>query len=202
LRTEAALTDEPSTQQPAAGLSSWTSRHTREFAATVLRPLGSDESDGAARTALDAVLADRSVRPERLTVYPPQIRVEKPPRRDEPPQRLVRVRVRDADRGVVHEITVADDGVIEHELNEHGAPPFTDDERAVGRRLLEGDSRFGDVLADPTVEIDWFNPGHGEQRLLGARVVRVDDTRVVDVIDSAVVDLDAGTVDEGGDLDG
>jgi len=193
------LTDEPITQHSPAGLSSWASRHTREFAATVLVPLGSEESAAAARTALEAVLADRSVRPERLTVFPPQIRVEKPLRRDEPPQRLVWVRVRDADRGVVHEITVADDVVVEHELNEHGAPPFTDDERAAGRRLLEGDSRFGDVLADPTVEIDWFNPDHGHDRLLGARLVRVDDTRVVDVIDSAVIDLDSGAVVEGGD---
>src|SRR5215213_7173398 len=119
LRRRPALTDESTTQHPAAGLSSWTSRHTREFAARVLAPLGGDESDGAARKALEAVLADRSVRAERLTVYPPQIRVEKPPRRDEPPQRLVWVRVRDADRRVVHEITVADDVVIEHELNEH-----------------------------------------------------------------------------------
>ena len=196
------MTDEPTTQHPTAGLSSWASRQTREFAAAILVPLGSDESEAAARTALDAVLADRSVRPERLTAYPAQLRVEKPLRRDEPPQRLVWVRVRDADRRVVHEITVAGDVVTEHELNEHGAPPFTDDERAAGRRLLEGDSRFGDVLADPAVEIDWFNPGHGEDRVLGARLVRVDDNRVVDVIDSAAVDLDAGTVLEGGDLDG
>jgi hypothetical protein len=196
------LTGGPITQHPPAGQSSCASRQTQEFATTVLAPLGNDESDGAARTALDTVLADESVRAERLTVYRPQIRVEKPSRRDEPPRRLVLVRVRDADRRVVHEISLADGVVVEHDVNEQGSPPFTDEERDAARPLLEQDSRFGDVLADPTVEVNWFNPGHGDDRRLGARLVRVDGVRVVDVIDSAVVDLDDGAVIEGGDHDG
>jgi hypothetical protein len=196
------MTDESITQHSPSGESWWMSRQTRAFAATILAPLGSDESDAAARVALDAVVAGGSVRAERLTAYPPQIRLEKPPRRDEAPRRLVWVRVRDSDRQVVHEIGVVDGVVVSHEVNEHGSPPVTDDERTAARRLLENDRRFRDVLADDSVEIEWFSPGHGHDRLVGARLVRVDGTRVIDVVDSAAVDLDNSTILEGGDLNG
>jgi hypothetical protein len=196
------MTDEPLGHDHPAGQSWWASRQTRAFAATVLAPLGDDESDAAARVALDAVVGHGSVRADRLTVYPPRVRVEKPPRRDEAPSRQVWVRVRDADRQVVHEITVVDGVVVGHEVDEHGSPPFTDDERAAARRLLEGDSRFSGLLADTGVELEWFSPGHGPERLLGARFVRLDGTRVVDDLDTAVVDLDRTAIVEGGDLDG
>ena len=196
------MTDEAITHHPPSGESWWASRQTRAFAAAVLAPLGDDESESAARVALDAVVGDGSVRADRLTVYPPRIRVEKPPTREEAPSRQVWVRVRDADRQVVHEITVVDGVVDGHEVNEHGSPPFTEDERAAARRLLEGDRRFGGLLADAGVEIEWFNPGHGAERLLGARLVRLDGTRVVDDLDTAVVDLDRAAIVEGGDLDG
>lgn len=196
------MADEADADQPPGVESWWTSRQTRAFAATILAPLGSDEADAAARAALDAVIADESVRAERLTVYPPQIRVEKASRRDETPRRLVWVRVRDADRRVVHEFAIVDGIVVSHDVNEHGSPPFTDDERVAARRLLADDRRYRDLLADDTIEIEWFNPGHGRDRFLGARLVRLDGTRVMDVVDSAVVDLDKPTILEGGGLDG
>ena len=196
------MRDVPITQLPPAGESWWASRQTREFAVSVLAPIGSDESDAAARAALEAVIAGGSVRAERLTVYPCRVRVDKPPRRGAAPRRLVWVRVRDADRQVVHEIDVEEGVVVGHEVSEHGSPPFTGDERTAARRLLDVDSRFRDVLADASVEIEWFSPGHGRQRLLGARLVRLEGTRVIDVVDSAVVDLDNAVIVEGSDLDG
>ena len=196
------MTDESRTRRSPSDESWWTSRQTREFAATILAPLDRDESDTAARVALDAVVGGGSVSEERLTLYPPQIRLEKPRRRDETPRRLVWVRVRDADRRTVHEVGVVDGVIVSHEVNEQGSPSFTDDERTVARRLLSSDSRFRDVLADDSVEIEWFNPGHGGERLLGARLVRLEGTRVIDVIDNATVDLDNSIVVEGSDFDG
>jgi hypothetical protein len=196
------MADEAGSDQPPEGESWWTSRQTRAFAATILAPIGRDESDGAARVALDAVIADESVQAERLTVYPPQIRVEKATRRDETPRRLVWVRIRNADQRVIHELAVADGVVVSHDLNEHGSPPFTVDERTAAHRLLADDRRYRDLLADDTIEVEWFNPGHGRVRLLGARLVRLEGSRVIDVVDSAVVDLDNATILEGGDRDG
>lgn len=154
------------------------------------------------REALATVLRDGTVARDRTTIYDPQLRIEKARRRYAAPVRLVWVRIRDRDRRVVHEVSVRDGSVTEHVVSEDASPSFSEAELAEGRRLLAAEPDLSRLLAESDVEIEWFNPGHGPERALGARFVRVRDHQVIESITEAVVDLDEGTVAEGGDRSG
>ena len=193
------MTDIAGLQDPVSGR--WASRQTRAFAATILAPLSEDEAERAVRVARELVLGTGATA-DRIRVFPPRVRVEKPPERGGAPQRLVCVRVRDAERKVVHEVGVSEGEVVEHVVNDQGDPPFTDEERELALNLLAEDPRFRDLLNDQTVEVEWFNPGHGHDRLLGARIVRVEGNQVIDVLDLATVDLDNNGLIEGGEHSG
>lgn len=193
------MTDAAGSQDPVPGR--WASRQTRAFAATVLAPLGEEEAERAVLLARELVLG-AGAGADRIRVFPPRVRVEKPARRDGAPRRLVWVRVRDAERRVVHEVAVSQGEVVDHVVNEAGDPPLTLEEADLARSLLASDPRFGELLNDPTVEIEWFNPGHGAERLLGARLVRVEANLVVEVLDQATADLDNNRLIVGGEHGG
>jgi hypothetical protein len=172
---------------------------TRKYARTILRPLGRKEAAVAIEAALEVVLRDGRVRRERVRVYGPFLRIEKPERRGGAPKRLIWVRVRDRDQGVVHEVSFAAGKVVEHAVAGDANPPFCDEERRDAYRLIAKDPALGRLVARRGVEIEWLNPGpHGGGRTIGARVVRVRDHRIVELITEASVDLDAGVLLESG----
>ena len=109
---------------------------TQKYAATILAPLRRGEAAAARKLALAAVVRDKTIRAERTRIYEPTLRIEKAKRRGGPPARIVWVRIRDRDRGLVHEISVATGEVIEHIVNEHANPPFSDEEREDARRAI------------------------------------------------------------------
>jgi hypothetical protein len=153
------------------------------------------EASGAVTLALEAVLDDGSVPRERVRIYGPWLHVEKPERRGGRPGRMIRVRLRDRDRGVVHEIVIERNKVVRHTVDPDANPPFSDEERQDAKRVLAEAPALGKLLARHDVAIEWFNPhAHGRGRFIGARIVRVKDNRVIEEIGEAEVELDAGVL--------
>ena len=170
---------------------------TLKYAATFLAPLRRTEAAAATKLALAMVLRETTVPANRVTIYGPTLRIEKPKRRGGPPARMVWVRIRDRDRGVVHEVSVAAGKIVEHIVNEYANPPFSDEEREDARRLISKDAVLGKIVARKGVEMQWFSPGThtgGPRRLIGARLVRVQHDRVIEIVAQAQVDLDAGVL--------
>lgn len=168
---------------------------TRSYAATVLAPLDHEEATQAIERALDQVLHDKATRRERLTIYGPFLRIEKPTERGGPPRRMVWVRVRDRDRGIVHEVFSESGNIVENVR--HGASnlAFSDQEQDEALRVLSADAQLGKLVVLKDVEIEWFNAGEsGRARVMGARLVRVKDNRVVEEITAAEVDIDTGVL--------
>jgi hypothetical protein len=164
---------------------------TRQYAESVLAPLDSDEAAAAIRLALEVV----GIEPDRARVYPPTLRIEKPPDPDGAPTRAVWVRIRDRDRRLVHEVIVQDGRVVDHVENDTASPPFSDEEREEAIAVLSAEPGLGELLVEADIVIDWFSPGgHGPERLLGARFVRVDSHQVVELVTDAVVDVDSATL--------
>lgn len=112
---------------------------------------------------------------------------------------MVWVRIRDRDRGLVHEISVAAGKIIEHVVNAYANPPFSDEEREDARRVISSDAVLGRLAARKGVDIEWFSPGthtRGPGRVIGARLVRIRDHRVIETIAEAKVELDQGVLYE------
>jgi hypothetical protein len=110
---------------------------------------------------------------------------------------MVWVRIRDRDRGVVHEISVVNGKIVQHAVNEHAIPPFSDEEREDAQRLIASDAMLGKIAARKDVEIEWFSPGThslGKGRVIGARLVRSKDHQVVETIAEAEIELDQGVL--------
>jgi hypothetical protein len=173
----------------------WVSVQTRQYAESVLAPVDPGEAETAIRAALEAV----GVAPNRARVYPPTLRIEKPPERNGAPTRMVWVRIRDRDRRLVHEVTVHEGSVIDHVESDEASPPFSDEERDEATQVLSAQSRFSQLLAEADTEIEWFSAGHGPERLLGARLVRIDSHQVVEIVTDAIVDVDGATLVHGGE---
>jgi hypothetical protein len=105
------------------------------------------------------------------------------------------VRLRDRDSGVVHELIVQGNTVVRHTVDPDATPPFSDEERQDAERVIAAVPALGKLVARRDVAIEWFNPhAHGRGRLIGARIVRVKDNRVVEQIAEAEVELDAGVL--------
>jgi hypothetical protein len=175
------------------------SAHTLKYAETILAPLRRTEAAVATKLALAAVLRDGSIRAERTRIYGPTLRIEKPKRRGGTPARIVWVRIRDRDRGVVHEVSVATGKVIEHVVNEYANPPFSDEEREDARRVISSDPVLGRIAARKGVDIEWFSPGTHTRtpgRVIGVRLVRIRDHRVIETIAEAEVEFDQGVLHE------
>jgi hypothetical protein len=176
------------------------STQTEGFADSVLAPLDHEEAAVAVREALETVTRDGTVAQDRTTVYAPVLRIEKPPRLGASPARLVWVRIRDRDRRVVHEVFVEAGSVTEHVISKTASPPFSEAEHDEARRLLAEAAELARLLSRGDVGIEWFNPGHGPERLIGARFVRVSDHQVVEPIRTAVVNLDEARLADDGQL--
>jgi hypothetical protein len=175
------------------------STFTLKYADTILAPLRRTEAAAATKLALAVVLRDGTIRAERTRIYGPTLRIEKPQRRGGAPARMVWVRIRDRDRGVVHEISVERGKVIEHVVNEYANPPFSDEEREDARRLISSDAVLAKVAARKDVGIEWFNPGThtaSPQRVIGARLVRIQKGSVIETIAEAEVEVDRGVLHE------
>jgi hypothetical protein len=172
---------------------------TLKYADTILAPLRRTEAAAATNLALAVVLRDGTIRAERTRIYGPTLRIEKPKRRGGAPARMVWVRIRDRDRGVVHEISVARGRVVEHVVNEYANPPFSNEEREDARRVIANDAVLGRIAARKDVGIEWFSPGthtRSPGRVIGARLVRIQDHRVIETIAEAEVELDQGVLHE------
>lgn len=172
---------------------------TQKYAATILAPLRRGEAAAAKKLALAAVVRDETIRAERTRIYEPMLRIEKPKRRGGPPARIVWVRVRDRDRGLVHEISVATGKIIEHVVNEHANPPFSDKEREDARHAISTDTVLGRLVKQKDVGIEWFSPGShtaGRGRAIGARLVRLKNNRVIETLADTEVNLDQEAVHE------
>ena len=173
---------------------------TLKYARTVLAPLSRKEAMNAVKLAKDAVLRDGTVRRDRIRVYGPSLRIEKPARRGDRPARMIWVRIRDRDQRVVHEVSIEADKVIAHAVDAEASLPFSDDERDDAYRVIANNRQLGKLLARKDVEIEWFSPhAHGRGRVIGARLVRVKDHQVTERITETEVDLDAGVIHEGDD---
>ena len=172
-----------------------TSTFTQKYARTVLAPLGRKEAATATKLALETVLKDGAVRRERVRIYGPWLQVEKPESRGETPLRMVWVRLRDRDRGVVHEILVQHDTVVRHTVDPDASPPFSDEERQDAARVIAETPALATLMARKNVGIEWFNPhAHGKGRFIGARIMRLSENRVIEQIGEAEIELDAGVL--------
>jgi hypothetical protein len=168
---------------------------TRKYADTVLAPLGRNEAVTATKLALEVVLRDGTVQRDRVRIYGPSLRIEKPNRRNGAPLRMILVRIRDRDQGVVHEVSIAAKAVVQHVIDADANPPFSDEELSDAHRLISADPQLGKLVTRKGVEIGWFNAGeHGGGRMIGARLVRVRDHRVTEIIGEAEVELDEGVL--------
>ncbi|HEX2454900.1 MAG TPA: hypothetical protein VHI99_14445 [Vicinamibacterales bacterium] len=171
------------------------STFTQKYARTVLAPLARKEAAAATTLALETVLQSGTVRRDRVRIYGPWLHIEKPETRDGKPGRMVWVRLRDRDRGEVHEIIVQRNTVVRHTVDPDASPPFSDEERQDAARVIAEAPALGKLVARKDVAIEWFNPhAHGRGRFIGARIVRVKDTRVIEQIAAAEVELDAGVL--------
>jgi hypothetical protein len=173
---------------------------TQRYARTVLAPLSRKEAATATKLALEVVLREGTIQRDRVRIYGPSLRIEKPQRRGGRPARLIWVRIRDRDQGVVHEVSVEAEKVIEHVIDGDANPPFSDEERDDAYRVIANDPKLGRLLARKDVGIEWFNPHvHGRGRVIAARLVRVKDYHVVERITEAEVELDEGVLHEAQD---
>jgi hypothetical protein len=171
------------------------STFTKKYARTVLAPLARKEAAAATKLALKTVLRDGTVLRDRVRIYGPRLHIEKPKTRGAKPRRMVWVRLRDRDRGVVHEMIVERNTLVRHTIAPDASPPFSDEERQDATRVLAEAPPLGQLVARKDVAIEWFNPhAHGRGRFIGARIVRVKDNRVIEQIAEAEVELDAGTL--------
>jgi hypothetical protein len=172
-----------------------TSTITQTYARKILAPLGRAEAATAVNQALKTVLRDGTVKRERVRIYGPHLQIEKPRQRGGTPARMIWVRIRDRDRGVVHEVSVEAGKVVKHVVDADANPPFSDEERDEAYRLISNDSKLGDLLASNDVGIEWLSPGgHGPGRQIGARLVRVEEHRVIDTITEVEIELDEGVL--------
>jgi len=180
-------------------MSTGASAITVKYAKTVLAPLGRKEAATAIKLALETVLRDGTVLRDRVRIYGPFLRIEKPEQRNGKPIRMIWVRIRDRDQGVVHEVSIEAEKVIEHVVNKHANPPFSDEERDDAYQLISKHPKLGKLLARKNVGIEWFSAGEhgGRGRVIGARLVRVKDNLVVETLDGAEVELDEGVLHEG-----
>lgn len=171
------------------------STFTQKYARKVLAPLARKEAATATKLALEAVLNDGTVRRERIRIYGPWLHIEKPESRGEKPLRMVWVRLRDRDGGVVHEILVQHDAVVRHTVDPDASPPFSDEERQDAERVIAETPALAKLIARKDVGIEWFNPhAHGKGRFIGARIMRLKENRVIDQLGEAEVELDAGVL--------
>jgi hypothetical protein len=171
------------------------STFTQKYARTVLAPLARKEAAAATKLALEKVLEDGTVLRDRVRIYGPWLHIEKPERRGDKPGRLVWVRLRDRDRGVVHEVIVQRDTVVRHDVDPDASPPFSDEERQDAERVIAEAPGLGRLVARKDIAIEWFNPhAHGRGRFIGARIVRVKDNRVIEHVAEVEVELDAGVL--------
>lgn len=171
---------------------------TQKYADTVLAPLGRKEAVTATKLALEVVLRDGTVQRDRVRIYGALLRIEKPKRRNGAPRRIIWVRIRDRDQGVVHEVSIEAEKVTEHMIDADANPPFSDEERSDACRLISTDPQLGKLMERKGVVIEWFSAGeHGGGRVIGARLVRVRDNRVIETITEAEVELDEGVLHKG-----
>lgn len=171
------------------------STFTQKYARTVLAPLARKEAAAATTLALETVLRDGTVLRDRVRIYGPWLHIEKPKSRGGKPGRMVWVRLRDRDRGVVHELIVQRNTVVRHTVDPDASPPFSDEERQDAERVIAEAPALGKLVARKDVAIEWVNPhAHGRGRFIGARIVRVKDNRVIEQIGEAEVELDAGVL--------
>jgi hypothetical protein len=171
------------------------STFTQKYARTVLAPLARKEATAATKLALETVLKDGSVQRDRVRIYGPWLHIEKPKARGGKPGRMVWVRLRDRDRGVVHEMIVERNTLVRHTVDSDASPPFSDEERQDAERVLAEAPTLANLVARKDVAIEWFNPhAHGRGRFIGARIVRVKDNRVIEQLAEGEVELDAGAL--------
>jgi hypothetical protein len=108
---------------------------------------------------------------------------------------MILVRIRDRDRGVVHDVSIEAERVVEHVIDADANPPFSEEEQSDAFRLISADPQFGKLVAREGVGIEWFSAGeHRGGRVIGARLVRIRNHRVIETITESEVELDKGVL--------
>jgi hypothetical protein len=160
---------------------------------TTLAPMRRREATQATELAVEAVLRKGGVR-DRLRIYGPGLRVEKPRHMGGTPRRMIYVRVRNRDEGVVHDILIEGGTLIEHVVVRDANPPFSEEERNEALDLISKDRTLGRTVRRKGVGILWFQPHQQDdgRRVIGARLFRVKNQRGISPIIEARVDLDRG----------
>lgn len=167
------------------------SPQTRRYGRSVLAPLRARESATALSAAIRAVESSTDTPSERLRAHPPELRIEKPPRRDAAPTRLIRVVVRDRDLHIDHDVAVTPDGQIAEQVQRTDTRrPLTPDEREQIDSLLAHHERTARLIRMKNVAVEIASPtDHDAGRRVAARILRTQRGRVTPVA-TAEIDLD------------
>ena len=167
------------------------SPQTRRYGRSVLAPLRVRESATALSAAIRAVEASTDTPSERLRPHPPELRIEKPARRNTAPTRLIRVVVRDRDLHVDHDIAVTPNGEIVEKLQRTDTRrPLTPDEREQVGNLLAHHEDTARLIRAKNVAVEIASPAdHDEGRRVTARILRTRRGRITSVA-TAEIDLD------------
>ena len=162
----------------------------------MLAPLRATEARRAVKAATAAVLRDAATPLERLRVYPPSLRIEKPARRGDAPRRLVRVLIRDREQRVFHDVSLDTScEIVEHLLVEAERPPVMEEELREATELIRADKKLAPLLRRQRVEVEVISPaGDWSGRRIALRLSQ--PTSAGEVRDLAVVefDLDVGEI--------
>ena len=157
---------------------------------TILAPMRRTEAVDATNLAIEVVARDGITR-DRVRIYGPTLRIEKPRRLGGAPRRMVYVRVRDRDRGVVHDVLIEAGKLIEHVVGKDANPPFSDEERNDAFHLIANHPSLSKLVRRKNVGLLWFQPQQfAGRRVIGARLVRLKNQYVLHQIAEAKVELD------------
>ncbi len=178
------------------------SDETRSHASQVFAPLTDAEARDATSVATQALVQIVGLDESVVRHFPPQITVEKPKRRGDAPIRAIWVRARDRKKRIGYSVVVRDGEVVGRDFTDPGYPPTSPEEFDDARRTLREHPDYGQYLDRSDFDIQWFNPGHGDVRLAGARIVRVENDQVAEIVAAAVIDLDSATIIANGEHHG
>ena len=178
-------------------INKWASEHTKRHATRVLASLTQVEARDATEIAMSHLLKRANLDPGTLRTYPPELSIEKAKGGSAAPSRHIRVRFRDRVNHVGYSVSVHDGKALARGIEDDGRPPISDEELAEAQQALREHPELGRYVGSPGFDIQWFNPAHHDARLLGARIVLVENDAVAEILAIAVIDVDSETIVNG-----
>jgi hypothetical protein len=164
----------------------------------IIAPLSARQAHAAGKTVVERLISGRADHARPPRVLGVELRVDKPARQGDLPQRRIRVVVADYASGRVVDVTVDERYRMVEETHYRGVQPaFVSDEVDEARELVEADPRVAQATARQRFFIESFSPPTTHQRgsrTIGLRYVATRARRGADILAEAVVDLDHRTV--------